>query len=213
MTQKETIPLTKLISFIAFICAALMASLFIYHNQQKSAAVQISGENGTIFTAPRDIKTFDLITAKQEKFTPKDLLNHWTLLFFGFTHCTNVCPATLEMLQHAYQQLHPSYPSLQVVFVSLDPERDTPAHLAKYLTAFHPDFLGVTGKIQDIRKLQSQLGIFSVRDESSGNDYQLQHTSSILLINPQGKWTALFKFGMNPETFVSAFKESMHSLS
>lgn len=213
MKQKETISLTKLITFIAFICAALITSLFIYYSQQKTALLQLADGKGTVFSAPRDIKTFELVSADNNKFTSKNLLNHWTLLFFGFTHCSNVCPATLDMLQRAYTQLQPSYPLLQVVLISLDPDRDTPQNLQQYTHSFHPDFIGVTGKLQELRKLQSQLGIFSVRDEASGTDYQLQHTSSILLINPQGKWTAIFKFGMNPDTFVEAFKESMQYLS
>ena len=116
------------------------------------------------------------------------------------------------MLGRAYQKLYATYPNLQVVLISLDPERDNLQTLSTYTHSFNKNFIGATGQIQELRKLQSQLGIFSERDTTSSN-YQLQHTSSILLINPQGKWAGLFKFGMNPEQFTQAFTEAIKILS
>jgi protein SCO1/2 len=164
----------------------------------------------TLFPIARDVTPFELLTTENKKFTQKDFVNHWTLIFFGFSHCKTVCPVTFDMLAHAYAKLHLAYPDLQVVFVSLDPERDTLTTLSQYTHSFNPAFIGTSGSIQNVRKLQSQLGIYSARDETSPeNNYQIEHSSSILLINPKGKWASIFKYGMNTKQFIAAFEESM----
>ncbi len=204
MTQ--TISTNKIIVFIVFICAAIMTSLFVFHLRQKAEQPVLSPDIGILFPIARDIKSFELMTANNQPFKLKDFYHHWTLLFFGFTHCSNVCPATLDMLDRAYTQLQHKFPTLQVVLISLDPERDTPESLSRYTHSFNPHFIGVTGNIQELRKLQSQLGVFSARDDTSKtNNYQLQHTSSIMLINPQGKWAGFFKYGLKPDQLAQSF--------
>lgn len=206
-----TISTNKIIAFVVFVCAALITSLFVYHTSHKPILTVINDGDATIFPVARDIKPFELAAATtNQPFTQHDLLNHWTILFFGFTHCSSICPATMNMLGHAYPLLQKQYPNLQVVLITLDPERDTLSKLSRFTTSFHPSFTGVTGKIQNIRKLQSQLGIFSVRDTTrTNNNYQIQHSSTILLIDPRGKWAGIFKYGMSTQQFVAAFNESM----
>lgn len=188
-----------------------MTSVFVFKLSQKPAHVAaISPDIGIIFPVARDVKSFELMTANNQKFSQKNFYRHWTLLFFGFTHCSNVCPASLEMLKRTYSKLEQQYPNLQVVFISLDPERDSPQALLRYTQTFNPKFIGVTGKIQELHKLQSELGIYATRvDSTNSQDYQLQHTSSILLINPQGQWAGLFKFGLTPDQFATAFERAL----
>jgi protein SCO1/2 len=182
---------------------------------QHQKIAQINDGNSMTFPVGRDMKTVQLVTADGNDFTERSLVNHWTLLFFGFTHCSSVCPVTMDMMSKAYENLHSDIPNLQVVLVSLDPERDTKATLKQYTQSYHPDFIGVSGKIENVRKLQSQMGVFSAPDDSAKNNgpYQLQHTASIMLINPEGKWVGMFKFGMSPDAFSSAVKSSVTSLS
>lgn len=210
MKNTPIIPIHKIIVFIVFVCAALMTSLFVYHASQKNITPVLSPDIGLIFPAARDVKSFELVTTNQQKFTEKDFYQHWTLLFFGFTHCASVCPSTLDIMNHAYKNLHEKYPDLRVVLVSVDPERDTPESLTQYVRGYNPDFIGVSGKIQNIRKLQSQLGVYSARENTSDN-YQIQHTSSIMLINPQGKWAGIFKFGLKPAELIKAVETSIGS--
>lgn len=210
-TSQPTISNNKIIIFVVFVCAALITSLFVYHMSHKEKLNVIAPEDGTLFTASRQIKSFDLLTDENKPFTQQDLRNHWTLLFFGFTHCSSICPTTLDMMNRAYKTLHAAHPDLQVVLVSLDPERDTASALTQYTHSFNPAFIGATGKIQEVRKLQSQLGIFSARD-NTGDNYQIQHTSSILLINPKGEWNGLFKSGMKPEQFAQVVDKSLQVL-
>lgn len=210
-TQTPKISTHKIIVFIVFISAALITSLFIYHDSRKPTPALLSPEVGIKFSLARDIKSFDLITENNQKFSEKNFYQHWTLLFFGFTHCASVCPTTLDVMKRVYAELHEKYPGLQVVLVSVDPQRDTAESLANYVHGYHPDFVGVTGKIQNIRQLQSQLGIYSAREDSSAENYQIQHTSSILLINPQGKWAGLFKFGLTPDELKKGIEISLEN--
>lgn len=180
--------------------------------EAKPAQQILSSEVGYIFPAPRDIKSFSLDATNNQPFTEKQLYGHWTLLFFGFTHCSNVCPTTLDVLNRVYTNLHTAYPNLQVALVSVDPDRDNIESLTTYVKNYNSDFIGVTGKIGDLRKLQSQLGIYAAQDPASGDNYQVQHTSSILLINPQGKWAGLFKYGLKPEDLEKGIKTGIDSL-
>lgn len=211
--QEQTVSIHKIIVFVVFVCAALITSLFVFHISHSSKPAALAEGEGTLFTAPRDIQAFELAAGDASSFTQKNFLKHWTLLFFGFTHCDNVCPTTLEKLNRVYGKLHTTYPTLQVVLISLDPERDTPTVISHYTHSFNPNFIGVTGSMQALRKLQSQLGIVSVRDSTDSTHYQLQHTASIFLINPQGKWAGLFNNGLTPDQFSKAFETSVRALS
>lgn len=209
MQKNTALSVNKIVLFLVFICGFIFASLFIFHMRQKPVSLVLSADEGLIFPVPRDIQSFHLGTMNNIPFTEADLRGHWTLLFFGFTHCAYVCPLTLDVIRHAYSELWPRFPSLQVVFVSLDPERDKPAQLAQYLHRYHKDFIGVSGKREELRKLQAHLGVFSARQEASGANYQIQHTSSVLLINPQGQWAGLLKFGLTAKQFTRALETSL----
>ncbi len=196
---------------VGLVCAALMASLFIYRGNHKANNGLINTDTSMVMTMGREINAIDLERTDSKPFTNRDLLSHWTLMFFGFTNCNSICPVTMDMMSKAYPSLHTQFPNLQVVLVSLDPERDNKAALHKYTTSFHPDFIGVSGKIESVRKLQGNLGIYSARDnstEKSGN-YQLQHTASIMLISPEGKWVGMIKFGLSPAVFEKSVSDAI----
>ena len=187
-----------------------MTSLFVFHLRNKHELTVLADGNATIFPIARDVKHFKLASTNGPEFSQKDLMGHWTIAFFGFTHCSTVCPTTLNLFANVYDKLHATYPNMQVVFISLDPERDAIDKLGSYVHAYNANFIGAAGKIEDIRILQSEFGIFSAREEASNNgDYQLQHTPSILLINPEGQWAGLFKSTISAEQFMAAFTASV----
>jgi protein SCO1 len=208
MERRHTISNSTIFAFVAFICAAIMTSLFVFHMRENTPPL-LNEDEGTLFSAPRDIKPFELVTASGEFFTQQNLRDHWTLLFFGFTHCASLCPTTLDLLKRAYTKLHPIIPNLQVVFISLDPERDNLPALRRYTSAFHPDFIGVSGKIAELHKLQSQLGIYSERDNTTQN-YQVLHTPNILLINPQWQWSGIYRNELPFDKFMQALQKGIH---
>jgi protein SCO1/2 len=209
--SNATLPLHKIIVFIVFICAALMSSVFIYRASQKPVAPVLSEGVGFILPAPRDIKAFKLMTENNQAFTERNFYDHWTLLFFGFTHCSTICPTTLDVLNRVYDKLHLKHPSLQVTFFSIDPERDTPVSLAEYVHRYNANFIGATGEIATIRKLQSQLGIYAEREAAASENYQIQHTASILLINPQGKWAGVYQSGLSPTVLAQGIETAILS--
>lgn len=213
-TPKNTFSTNQIVFFLVFVCASIMTSLFVFHLRQKPVQPPLSPDVGMVFSVPREIKSFDLLTGMNQKFSLQNFNQHWTLVFFGFTHCANVCPTTLGMMSKAYPSLHEKYPNLQVVLVSLDPERDDLTSLQKYTQFYHADFVGVTGKIQELRKFQSQLGVYSERvPGNQASAYQIQHTSSIMLIDPQGRWAGLFKFGLKPDQFAQGVQTAIETLS
>ncbi len=228
MTKSTVFSTPKIIVYLLLVCAALMLSVWAFYWRAQSTqptTTILANEAGTLFSMPRNIKPFVLTAQDNQPFTEKNFRGSWTLLFFGFTHCSKVCPTTFTMLNDVYEPLRKNYPNLKVVLISLDPERDSTATLAKYTHSFNPAFLGASGTTDELRKLQSQLGIFSAREPAAATSspmpaqahknrmnmsYQIQHTSSILLINPEGKWAGLFKYGLSPAQFTEAFNQAMN---
>jgi protein SCO1 len=119
------------------------------------------------------------------------------VLEFGFTHCPAVCPASLAALAGARQKLGPHADRLQVVFVSVDPERDTPARLKTYLAQFDPGFIGLTGTPEQMAAIRKDYGITATKHPIGGSkaDYQVAHSSYLYFIDRKGSLRALMPFG------------------
>jgi protein SCO1/2 len=120
------------------------------------------------------------------------LQGRWTVLFFGYTHCPDVCPTALALMADVNRQLERSQRP-QVLFVSVDPQRDTTALLAEYVPAFDPDFLGATGQDADVAPLLRHLGAqFTRHPPSASGFYTVDHTAGLFLIDPQARLKAVF---------------------
>jgi protein SCO1/2 len=122
------------------------------------------------------------------------------LLTFGFTHCAAVCPTTLATLAQARSGLGKAAGAVQVIYVTVDPERDSAAHMRTYLAAFDPSFVGGTGAPQALAAMRKAYGVTADR-QGTGPDYAFAHTSSIFLIDPAGKLRAVMPFGHSPADF------------
>jgi protein SCO1 len=130
-------------------------------------------------------------------FGPAQLQGHWSLLFFGFTRCPDICPNTLGLLQAVSaalrQEDHPAADGLQVVFVSVDPRHDTPAALKSYVEYFDPAFLGVTGPEPELQKLTGGLYMpYTYVPVGQAGDYTVEHSGALVLLNPQAQAVAYF---------------------
>lgn len=153
--------------------------------------------HGTLLDPPRPVSNFQLVDHRGGSFSPASLRGKWSLLFFGYTHCPDICPTTLHTLAQMDGILRKEQPSIrqhtQVVFVSVDPERDSSQRLAEYVPYFNPEFLGVTGDTAAIEGLARELGILHMRVErDEGKSYLVEHSAAILLFDPQGRQRALF---------------------
>lgn len=146
----------------------------------------------------RAIPDFELVDSARRPFGPAQLAGKWSLLFFGFTHCPDVCPGTLFDLAQASKAIRDALPGeatrLQVVFVSVDPERDTPERLAEYIAWFDPAFVAVTGPHERLEPLTRKLGIayrIAPHDDGAAR-YDVDHSASVLLMDPQGRLHGIF---------------------
>lgn len=158
--------------------------------------------NGTvIFSTPRAFADFTLQNHKGEAFTQENLENTWSLLYFGFTHCPDICPTTLMDLNNLKQALPDELQNnLQVILVSLDPARDTAEVLAEYVPYFNSEFLGVTGDFLTIRRFANQVNV-AFSKVTQGDDYTIDHSGNIVLINPRGDYHGFFKPPFTLEKF------------
>ena len=174
---------------------ALIGGLWAANNLFTPTTLANSDLDATYMEGGRDITDFQLVDHNGEPFTREDLEGQWTLLFFGFTHCPDICPMTLAELSRVHEMLEDQGKggNLQTVFVTVDPERDTPDRLEAYVTNFRDDFRGITGSLDEIDVLARDLGIAHIRHaEYGGNDYMVDHGASVLLVNPDGRFQAMF---------------------
>lgn len=154
--------------------------------------LQING--AIVLDKPRIFSDFELQDHRGELFNIARMQDVWTIVFFGFTHCPDICPTTLAMLNDTYSKLKDSEKErLQVVMISLDPERDTVEKLAEYVPYFNPEFIGVTGNKHLIRRLTAELNVAYNQVPLSGDDYTVDHSTQLILINPKGHYHGFFK--------------------
>lgn len=163
----------------------------------------------TLLPSAKPLLDFALVDHKGQPFTRENLLDRWTFAFFGYTHCPDVCPTALSMLVQMRQKLEAAMPPGElpaIVFFSIDPERDTPEQLAKFIPYFHPEFVGVTGDPEQIMTLTRQIGILHAKEEGAGDDdYLVDHSASIILFDPAGKFHALFGVPHDPGLMAADF--------
>jgi len=146
--------------------------------------------SGTWLPGARPVADFHLTDSQGRPFTRAALLGHPTLVYFGFTHCPDECPDTLAALARVRKEAQ--LPGLQVIFVTVDPQRDTPAVLAGYLRHFDPSFVGLTGDSARIRRFAASLGIGITRINLPGGGYDFDHTMAILLFDSGAREVGVF---------------------
>ncbi len=178
---------------------ALVAGVLVYRQLQVPAEFS----NVLIYPAPRDLKDFQLTSHKGEPMSRAQLNGHWTLAFVGYTFCPDICPMTMAMLSGSYSELTKALPagqSLQLWFVSVDPKRDTVAQLGNYVGYFEqPAIVGLTANHDQLFPFVRELGLMYAISTTTDEDYRVDHSASIVLINPKGQLVAMFKPEMTME--------------
>lgn len=147
-------------------------------------------ESGTWLGEGRDIGDPRLTAAQGLPFGRADFAGHPSVIFFGFTHCPDVCPATLATLARAVDRAE--LPGLRVYLVSVDPERDTPAALDNYVRAFDEDFIGLGGDLPDIEAFARTLGAARARVDLPGGGYTVDHSATLFLLDRDARLVAVF---------------------
>lgn len=151
---------------------------------------------------------FDLQGSNGKRVTDKDLRGKPALVLFGFTHCPDVCPTSLFTVAEALKQLGPSGDDIQTVFISVDPERDTPELLATYLDAFDPRFLGLTGTQEEITAVTRAYRVhrLKVKTASSAEGYTIDHSTLTYVVDAAGNVASLIPYGATAEKIVEVLR-------
>jgi protein SCO1 len=170
--------------------AALVAALAGFWLSRKLDSSMPQLASGTWLPQPRAVGDFQLEDQGGRPFTLHNLQGKPSLVFFGYTHCPDVCPTTLFKLAQVRKAA--ALPALQVALVSVDPQRDTPTALANYVHAFDPDFIGVTGQPQALQKMTAAFGVAVERVDLPGGDYTMDHTAAVFLTDSEGRIAAIF---------------------
>lgn len=176
-----------------------------YYTPARSAP----GIEGFFWPDPKQLYPFVTIDDTGRKFTLERLKGKYSFLFFGYTHCPDVCPLTLSVMNQAYSRMQEQglAANVQMIFVTVDPGRDTTRRLAGYVHQFNPDFTGLGGSEAQVRSLATQLGVSFVKGETAENgDYLVNHSTALFLIDPGGRLVSLFSPPLEPGDIVSRFR-------
>ncbi len=164
----------------------------------------------TLLEPPKVLKNdFQLSDHDGRPFNLDSLQGHWSFIFFGYTHCPDVCPITLKIMQSAWKKIPHHNGEVKLYFVSVDPDRDNLDILKRYTRYFDPSFIGVTGKADEIDRFTNQLGIlygFEDKDEKTGA-YVVNHSAHIILLDPEGRWRAVLSPPFEAENIASDFQQ------
>ncbi|MFP3874407.1 MAG: SCO family protein [Thiohalophilus sp.] len=192
---------TRIPKFVSYPLIALVAVVAVWlgvwlslQNTDRGIPEEMEA---TVLPEARQLQPFDLQDHHGRPFGLEQLEGQWSFLFFGFTNCPDICPATLHTMKSVWQKLptepgEPGHP--QLFFVSVDPDRDSLDTLKQYVTYFDPSFVGVTGDLDEIDNLTGQVGVLYGYDDNKNDnplDYTVNHSGQVLLIDPRGRMRAV----------------------
>jgi protein SCO1/2 len=188
-------------------CLAIFAGLALglYTDRtQRSTKLEISG---FAFPEPEPLADVELIGQNNETITVEDFRDNWTFVYVGYTYCPDACPISLSTMNQTQALIDESDGQTpQMMLVSVDPERDTPERLAEYVAYFNPDFKGATGTPENLQNFADQTrAIYSLPDDRSSGEYLVDHSSSIVLINPDAAVHAIFTPPQSAEKLAEDF--------
>jgi len=200
---------------IILVLAAMAGGVWLAQTtRDTSPALTTAKIQGAIYPQAKVINDFVLQNQNNEKVTKSSFKNHWSLIFIGYTNCPDVCPATLAVMNEITgimqgQKIQPP----RVVFLSIDPERDTASVLKPYVEYFNKDFTGLTGTLDEVTRLGRQLNV--VFRKSAGADgqitadnYLMDHSSALMLINPDGNLQSVLTAPHTPGVLIESIIKS-----
>ena len=193
---------------LVVLVVALAAGLGLWASQRYFGAAPASSWPQTqvvrLFEPPRELPAFSLRQSDGTQLVPGELKGHWTLVFLGFTHCPDVCPTTLAQLSQAQKQWAsiPEAIRPRVLFVSVDPERDTPDRIGEYAHAFHKDTLAATANIPALENFTRSLSLVFAKvpapEGAPADQYSVDHSASMAVLDPQGRMSGLIQPPLDP---------------
>ena len=185
---------------IAFVIAGFLigaiagAGVLLIATPQVGQPVQSSG--AALIGGP-----FSLVGADGKPVTDRDFRGRYMMIFFGFTHCPDICPAELQVIAQALEQLGDKANKVVPIFITLDPERDTPEDMANYVKSFGPNFVGLTGSQEAIAAAAKayRVAYSKVENKDSAGDYSVDHSALVYLMDPEGQYVTHFSYGLSAD--------------
>jgi len=193
-------PRHRLIAILAGLAAVLLAGVLIFRAGVFDAAPPPAAVGGP----------FQLVDQNGRPTTEAALKGQWNAVFFGFTYCPDVCPGTLQALAAASDQLGPKAKNLQIVFISVDPARDTPAQLKSYLSADYlpKTTLGLTGTTEQVAAAAKAYRVY-YKPVGDGPGYSVDHSTAIYLVDPKGRFDRVIAYNLPPEEIARQIRDAM----
>ena len=200
----------KAIGVLSLMLLSILLGLVAYQYHQRPIEL-----HGTLVEPMRELKPFELMDTEHHTFNLAALKGHWTILFFGYTQCRSICPTTMAELHKINTLLKKSHHfniPVQIVMISLDPQRDTEQSLGHYVKGFDADFLGALGSKSTIDAMTQELGVVydtqAALENNQTNDGQIDHSGTLTIINPEGKVVAF----MTPPVVAQDVAEDLATL-
>ena len=193
---------TMAVAVAAAALAGMAAAYFVTREPARPAL-----ERATLFDAGRPLAEPGLVDHLGRDFGLDRLRGRWTLLFFGYTFCPDVCPTTTLDMSQALDALGPAAAQIQPVFITVDPARDTPDELKKFLANFHPSFVGLTGTEAEIQAVAKAYRVYFARAKGAERDYLMDHTSIVYLMDRDGKFLTHFSMKVRGPEMAEAIKK------
>lgn len=192
MTSQQ--PNKHILPLVIVALVSITAGLLLSQNTSTGKRLPQDLE-ATFLPKGKPLHTFSLLDHNEQPFNLARFKGKWTFMFFGYTNCPDVCPLGMKIMQGVWKKL-PAHllKNSQMVFVSVDPDRDKPHSLKSYVQYFHPGFIGITGKDDQIEILTRDIGIlYGFEDPKPGSkDYVVNHSAQIVLIDPDARLRAVF---------------------
>ena len=194
------------------VLAAMLGGVWLAatYRENGSQAILLPDRVMTLFPDPKPLTAFAFTDHENRVFDLSRLKGKWSFLFFGYTHCPDICPTTLATLARAHESSAKSTAGakdVQFVFISVDPNRDTAGKLGQYVTYFDTSFLGVTGDDAQLGKLAAQLGAaYEVAITPGMENYPVYHTAAVFLVDPRARYHAVFAPPLDAEGISRRFE-------
>ena len=194
MMQSSRFPII-LAALLALVLGLIAANIGLFKGDEKTTQNKIVRlETATVLSPAKQVPDFSLVDHKGQTFDKQALLNKNSILFFGFINCPDICPGTLQFLKSVKRNLVDAgkWAEYQVVFVSVDPARDTVENMSQYVPYFDAEFIGVTGTVESIGAFAKSLSMpYRLGEKDENGHYNVDHSASLLLTNEQGNVKAI----------------------
>ena len=195
---RQTVTPNLLARLFQIVTGVLLGLALVLWIMRPGGPFTADGAESYFLQEPLPAPAFALTSQRGEAVSASDFEATYLAVFFGYTSCPDVCPLTLSKLSRALGLMGESEARVQVIFISVDPERDTPDRLREYLESFHPSFLGLTGTEAELREVAGGFGAYFARS-GEGDDYTVDHTARTYIVSPSGDIPLTFPITATPE--------------